>query len=191
MASILLSRRTITLGLAALPAGMAASVAGWGESGPAGSPTATDADGLIRTSESIHQEVSFRADRRAVYEALTTTKSFEAITRLSDAIALVTAPNAKATSISRSVGGSFTLFGGYITGRNLELVRDERLVQAWRVGNWNAGDYSIAKFVLAANGAETKLTFDHRGFPDGAGEHLAKGWHTHYWEPLARFLARG
>jgi activator of HSP90 ATPase len=115
---------------------------------------------------------------------------FDAITRLSDAITLVTAADAKPTSISREVGGPFTLFGGYITGRNLELLGDERLVQGWRAESWPAGDYSIVKFVLGENGAETRLVFDHRGFPEGEGRHLARGWYAHYWEPLAKYLAQ-
>ena len=81
------------------------------------------------------------------------------------------------------------MFGGYITGRNLELIPNERLVQAWRTSSWDAGDFSIVKFVLVAEGKETKLTFEHRGFPEGQGGHLAEGWHTHYWDPLAKFLS--
>ena len=176
--------------MAALPAAFCASTRVLGASNTVEISKAVDSDGLTHTAEAIHQEIAFKADRRKVYEALTNAKQFDAITRLSDAVALVTAPKAKPTSISRAVGGPFTLFGGYITGRNLELLPDERLVQVWRVGNWEAGDYSIARFVLVANGTETKLVFDHRGFPEGAGEHLAEGWHTHYWEPLAKFLSR-
>jgi activator of HSP90 ATPase len=44
------------------------------------------------------------------------------------------------------VGGTFTLFGGYVTGRNLEMLPDERLVQAWRAGSWKPGAFSIAAF---------------------------------------------
>ena len=191
MPATLTSRRTIAFSLAALPAGLCLSARVLGASNAMGNSKAVDGDGLAHTSETIHQQITFKADRRSVYEALTNSKQFDAITRLSDAVTLVTAPSAKPTSISRAVGGSFTLFGGYITGRNLELLRDERLVQAWRASSWDAGDYSIARFVLVAHGAETRLEFDHRGFPEGAGEHLANGWHTHYWEPLAKFLSRG
>jgi len=95
----------------------------------------------------------------------------------------------KPTEISREVGGAFALFGGYITGRHIELVPNERIVQAWRVGSWDPGVYSIAKFVLAEQGSGTKIVFDHTGFPRGLGEHLAAGWKAHYWEPLEKFLA--
>jgi activator of HSP90 ATPase len=191
MRSTLMSRRTMTLGLAALPAALAPSAGGQNASDSIGSSKPIEADGLTRASEAIHQEIVLKAPRGAVYQALTNSKQFDALTRLSDAVSLVTAPHAKPTWISREVGGSFTLFGGYITGRQLEMVRDERLVQAWRVGSWHPGDYSIVKFVLVANGPESKLVFDHRGFPDGAGAHLADGWHTHYWDPLAKYLSKG
>jgi activator of HSP90 ATPase len=123
-----------------------------------------------------------------VYEALTVAAQFDAITRLSDAVTLITAPGAQVTAISPEVGGAFTLFGGYITGRHLEMLPGERLVQAWRAGRWNAGEYSVARFALAAQGTGCKLLLDHRGFPQGQGASLAYGWRVHYWEPLAKFL---
>ena len=155
-----------------------------GESAAAG-------DGLSHAAESIRQVVEFNANPVRVYEALTDAKQFDAVTRLSDAVKLVTAPGAKPTSIGRAVGGAFTLFGGYITGRHLELVHGERLVQAWRAASWKPGDYSVVKFLLLENGAGTKMLFDHRGFPEGRGPELADGWHTHYWDPLAKFLSSG
>jgi activator of HSP90 ATPase len=111
------------------------------------------------------------------------------ISRLSDGAALLNATGAKPTSISTDVGGPFALFGGYVTGRHLEMLPDERLVQAWRAASWIPGAFSSAAFYLRAEGGQTKLTFEHRGFPNGEGASLAHGWHSHYWEPLAKFLA--
>ena len=95
----------------------------------------------------------------------------------------------KPTEISREVDGAFTLFGGHIMGRHLELVPNERIVQAWRVVDWTPGVYSIVKFELTAQGSGTKLIFDHTGFPEGKGQHLAEGWKGHYWDPLEKYLA--
>ena len=186
MAADLLSRRTVVM---ALPAALGVSAPAWGISNDIDRPKPVDPDGLTHTAEAIHQEITFKAPPHGVYEALMSSQQFDAITRLSDAVTLVTAADAKPTSISREVGGPFTLFGGYITGRNLELLDDERLVQSWRAQSWGAGDYSIVKFVLRANGGETRLVFDHRGFPDAEGTHLARGWYTHYWDPLSKYLA--
>jgi activator of HSP90 ATPase len=190
MPSLLISRRAFALRVAALPAGVALATPPAASAATIQRVTSAGADGLTHDSEAIHQEIHFSASRERVYRALTTSRQFDAVTRLSDAISLVTAPGARPTSISPKVGGAVILFGGYITGRNLELTRNERLVQAWRVGSWNAGDYSIVKFALAADRAGTKLVFDHQGFPQGQGNHLAGGWHAHYWEPLKKFLAQ-
>jgi activator of HSP90 ATPase len=146
--------------------------------------------GLSGDAQAIHQEIVLPADCARVYHALTDTRSFDAVTRLSDAVTLVTAPNAKATVISAKVGGPFTLFGGYITGRNLQMEPGQRLVQAWRADGWEPGDYSVVRFDLRPQGAGCQIVFDHRGFPKGQGASLAYGWRVHYWEPLAKLLAR-
>lgn len=62
-------------------------------------------------------------------------------------------------------------------------------MQAWRVGNWEPGRYSVIRVQLERSGDGTKLVLDHTGFPEGQGEHLAGGWHERYWKPLAKYLA--
>jgi len=143
---------------------------------------------ISRTAESIHQETNFRASRKRVYEALTDAKQFDKIIQLSGVMQSMHLGN-KPAEISREVGGAFALFGGYITGRHVELVPNERIVQAWRTGKWAAGVYSIAKFELVEQGSGTKIVFDHTGFPKGEAEALASGWKAHYWEPLDKLLA--
>ncbi|SRR5258708_178554 len=181
MPSNTLSRRSLVIGLAVSPVGFDAAA-----KTPAGA-----ADGLSSASEMIRQEVTLDAGPQRVYEALTTAKDFDMITRLSDGATLLAAAGAKPTAISTGVGGDFTLFGGYITGRHVEMLPGERLVQAWRTGSWKPGEFSIAAFYLAGEGGKTRLRFEHRGFPHGDGATLARGWHVHYWEPLAKFLAQG
>ena len=144
---------------------------------------------VSRTAESIHMEPVFKASRKRVYEALTETKQFDKVIHLSAAMKSGMPPDAKPTEISREAGGAFSLFGGYVTGRHIELVPNERIVQAWRAGGWDPGFYSIAKFELVEQGAGTKIVFDHGAFPKGDGEHLAAGWKMNYWGPLEKFLA--
>jgi uncharacterized protein YndB with AHSA1/START domain len=186
--STTISRRSLTIGLAMLPAALAAPAE---SAAPAKATAADAADGLTHRAEAIRQEVTLDASPQRVYEALTAAKDFDMITRLSDGAALLAAVGAKPTAISTEVGGEFTLFGGYVTGRHVEMLPNERLVQAWRAGSWKPGEFSIAAFNLTAEGGKTKLKFDHRGFPNGNGASLARGWHVHYWEPLAKFLAQG
>ena len=91
--------------------------------------------------------------------------------------------------IDRAVGGAFSLFGGLIIGRNVELVANQRIVQAWRPADWDAGVYTLVKFELKDWASQTKLILDHTGFPEGNFRHLDSGWYLRYWEPLKKFLA--
>ena len=125
-----------------------------------------------------------------MYEALTDAKQFDKVVQMSEAMKSMGAAPKNPTQISREVGGEFSLFGGYVTGRHIELTPGERIVQAWRAGSWNAHVYSIAKFELTEDSAGTKIVFDHTGFPVGQAEHLAGGWKANYWEPLEKFLAQ-
>ena len=143
---------------------------------------------ISRTAESIHQEAVFKASRKRVYEAITDAKQFAKVIQLSGVMQSMHLGD-KPAEISREVGVAFTLFGGYITGRHVELVPSERIVQAWRTGSWVPGIYSIAKFEFVEQGSGTKLVFDHTGFPKGEAESLASGWKAHYWEPIEKLLA--
>jgi activator of HSP90 ATPase len=144
---------------------------------------------LSHSAEAIHQETVFKASKKRVYELLSQSKEFDKVVRLSAAMKSGMPPESKPTEISKVAGGTFTIFGGHILGRHIELMPNERMVQAWRVVDWKPGQYSIAKFELFEQGADTKLVFDHTGFPKGLAEHLAEGWTTNYWEPLAKVLA--
>ena len=144
---------------------------------------------ISHTAESIHQEAVFKANRKRVYEALTDTKQFDKIIKLSPEMQAGKSFGTTPTAISREVGGTFSIFGGHIIGRQIELVPNQRIVQAWRVVDWDPGVYSIAKFELLEQGAGTKLVFDHTGFPKGDAEHLAEGWKSHYWDSIDKFLA--
>jgi len=141
----------------------------------------SDDDGISRTCECIHQEVVFKAGRTRVYQALTEARQFSKVT---DFIV----PGAVAT-ISPEVGGAFSLFGGVITGRHIEMAPGERLTQAWREKNWDPGVYSLVRFQLNEQGADTRLIFDQSAIPQGHAGHLAPGWKSHYWEPLQKYLA--
>jgi activator of HSP90 ATPase len=149
---------------------------------------AENEEGISHTAEAIHQEPVIKASRKRVYEALTDAKQFDRVIQLSGVMQSMHLGD-KPAEISREVGGPFALFGGYITGRHIELVPNERIVQAWRAGSWPVGIYSIARFELVEDGSGTKIVFDHTGFPKGDAEELASGWKAHYWEPLGKLLA--
>lgn len=126
---------------------------------------------------SIHQEVVIPASPERVYEALMNAAQFSKFSG--------GAPSA----IVAEDGGSFSCFGGMIHGRNVELVPNQRIVQAWRAKPWESGLYSIARFELLEDGTGTRVILHHTGFPTEQEQHLERGWHSNYWEPLQKYLA--
>jgi activator of HSP90 ATPase len=123
----------------------------------------------------LHQEIDLKAEPHRIYEILLDSKQFAAFT-------------GRAAEIDPGPGGAFKMFGGLIEGRNIELVPDRRIVQAWRPANWDPGVYSIVEFQLKPRAGETHLVLDHKGFPEGDFAHLDPGWHMQYWTPLANYL---
>jgi activator of HSP90 ATPase len=123
----------------------------------------------------VHQEHDFRASPKRVYEALLDEEQFAAFSG---------AP----AEIQRAAGGSFSLIRGRVTGRNVELLANQRIVQAWRVVPWEPGIYSIVRFELIPKADGTRLVLDHSGFPpeDVAARH--QGWQRVYFEPLRKYL---
>jgi uncharacterized protein YndB with AHSA1/START domain len=174
------TRRQLVAGAVAFAGFGAAPIRAW--AGPE--------DGISHTAEAIHQEPIFQASRKRLYEALTDARQFGKIEQLGAATQSGMAPGKSPTEISQQVGGVFKVFGGHIVGRQIELVPNQRIVQAWRAVDWSPGIYSIVKFELTEEmGSNTKIIFDHTGFPEGKAQHLAEGWTANYWEPLRKYLA--
>lgn len=121
----------------------------------------------------IHHEATLSASPARVYAALTDAAAFTKMTA------------GKPAEIGAGEGAAFSLFGGMIHGRHIELVPGERVVQAWRVKLWEPGAYSVVRFALTPSGTGTKLVLEHTGYPEAQKEHLAAGWKTNYLEPLA------
>jgi uncharacterized protein YndB with AHSA1/START domain len=155
-----------------------------------GAAAAAESPGLTSNAEAIHQEITIAAPRSRVYEALTRADQYQQVEQLGVAMHTVLKGARAPAQISPFPGGAFVLFGGHIVGRNLELVPNVRIVQAWRETNWKPGVYSVATFELSDDGKGTRVSFDHVGFPKGGGAHLAQGWYENYWEPLKKFLGR-
>ncbi|MBI1848941.1 MAG: SRPBCC domain-containing protein [Planctomycetes bacterium] len=183
------NRREFAVRLASIFSGLGVAGTVFGSTATPALAALVSGDEISHTAEAIHHEVVFKANRKRIYEALTDTAQFDKVVKLSAAAKSGMKLGSKPTEIAREVGGAFSLFGGYISGRHVELVPNERIVQAWRTGSWDPGLYSIARFELKDQDSGTKLVFDHVGFPVGQAEHLADGWKTNYWEPLEKSLA--
>ncbi len=129
-----------------------------------------------RSRTSIHQEIDYAAPAHRIFTILLDSQQFAACTGMS-------------AVIDPSPGGVFKTFGGLVEGRTVEIVPDQRIVQAWRPADWEPGVYSIVRIVLKASGAQTRVALDHAGFQEGLYDHLYAGWNEHYWDPLRKYLA--
>jgi activator of HSP90 ATPase len=128
------------------------------------------------TRTSLHQEINLHASPQRIYQILLDSKLFSAF-------------SGEAAKIGRKEGSAFSMFGGVIVGRNIELVPGQRIVQAWRPKYWEAGVYSLVRFELKGQGTDTTLILDHTGFPEGDYASLYYGWGLKYWKPLEKYLA--
>lgn len=90
--------------------------------------------------------------------------------------------------ISRSVNGSFTTFGGWATGKNIELVKDKKIIQTWRGSDWPEGSESTITIKLLPAKSDTKLMFSQTGVPSGLAADVEKGWREYYWAPMKKLL---
>jgi activator of HSP90 ATPase len=169
------TRRQMIAGLGIALGGLAAGTELWANTPPqAMKPAPGTATNQTRTS--LHQEVAFRATPQRIYEVLLDSKQFAAFTGLP-------------AEIDPKPGGAFKMFSGMIVGRNVELIPDQRIVQAWRPASWGPGVYSIVKFELKPQGSGVLVVLDHTGFPERDFDGLTSGWPERYWEPLKKFLA--
>ncbi len=94
-----------------------------------------------------------------------------------------------AATISRTVGGKFATFGGWATGKNIELVPDKKIVQSWRGEDWPAGHYSTLTGQLLPATGGTKLLFSQTNVPASVAKSVAEGWRDYYWEPMKKILS--
>ena len=90
---------------------------------------------------------------------------------------------------SSKVGGALTVHGGYISGKNLELVPGKKIVQAWRTTEFHDGDPdSRLTVVFEAVAGGTKVTLSHSGIARG-GDRYKQGWKDYYFAPMKEYFA--
>lgn len=170
------TRRQLLTSIAVACSGSILSSALWGQGNDnkMASIPSTEAN---KTRTSLHQEIDYKAAPQRIYDVLLSSKDF-------------TAFSGAPADIDPKIGGAFSMFNGLVVGRNVELVPNQRIVQAWRLSQeFPEGTYSLVKFELKSKDSGTRIILDHTGFPVGHFDHLDIGWHSHYWEPLRKFLA--
>ena len=129
---------------------------------------------------SVHQEALVSAAPQQIFNLLTDGGLFGAATGMP-------------AEVTAREGDPFSLFGGRVEGRQIELVPSRRVVQAWRFGTahdspWEPGVYSTVRFALEPTNNGTRLVIDHTGIPPEWVEHLTDGYPAYYLDPIAKFF---
>jgi uncharacterized protein YndB with AHSA1/START domain len=94
----------------------------------------------------------------------------------------------KATCSAR-VGGKFTAWSGYISGKNLELEPYSRIMQSWRTTEFAKSDPD-SRVEIRLKPAATGCTFKlkHTNIPRGQVDNYRKGWKEFYLSPMREYF---
>lgn len=93
--------------------------------------------------------------------------------------------------VSSKVGGKFKAGDGYITGKNLELVKNKRILQAWRSSEFVKSDLDsllVVNFEDISGGC--KVTIEHSQIPKGTGNAYKQGWIDYYLLPMKAYFKK-
>lgn len=128
-------------------------------------------------SKIIKQKVTFNAKPAEVYNALMDSKKHAAFTQ-------------SPAKIGKKVGDTFSAYEEYITGVNIELIPNKKIVQLWHSADWQENEYSVAIFELKGKGKNCELEFTHINVPATHVQDIAQGWKDFYWKPMKAMLEK-
>ena len=126
-------------------------------------------------TKNIKQVVTFSAAPHDLYEMIMDSKKHAAF-------------SGSSAKMSRRINGAFAAYGGWIKGKNLKLIPDRLVVQAWRGADWPKDHYSKAMFLFTKTKNGTKLTFGQTGVPVEKYPDINSGWRTQYWAKMKKAL---
>lgn len=89
---------------------------------------------------------------------------------------------------SSEVGGTFTAWDGYISGTNMELIENKKIVQSWRTTEFDESDEdSLLTIELTESETGTELILTHTNIPEGQTQY-EQGWIEYYFEPMKLYF---
>jgi activator of HSP90 ATPase len=80
--------------------------------------------------------------------------------------------------MSEEPGSEFSLWDGSITGKNIEFVRNSKIIQEWDFGDQE--ETSLVTIKLHPSGKNTSLEIRQTNIPDDSFENIKEGWLEEY-----------
>ena len=126
--------------------------------------------------KTIQQKVTFKAKAAKLYGLYADSKLHSAVTGQKAAFG--------------SVGEKFSAFGGMVTGKILQTVKNKSIVQTWRSKGWKK---DVPDSILILTFEETKaggqVSMVHANVPDNDIKGVTAGWKSFYWDPWRKYLS--
>ena len=119
-------------------------------------------------------------------------KSFRINADPSDVFAALTNPytielwSGYPAEMSTEAGSEFSLWEGDISGKNIEFVKDRKIVQEWYFGDQE--EKSIVTISIQPEGENSVVTVEHTNIPDEDFNDIAEGWREYYMGAILGFF---
>lgn len=120
---------------------------------------------------SITVKPVFNASPEQLYSTLMTTQ-------------LVAIWSRSAPSLEPKVGGQFSLFGGNVSGKFVELDENKKIKLEWRLRDWKAGHHAIVTHSFIVGNGETTMETLWEGVPIGQEETVKENFNEYYVKPI-------
>jgi activator of HSP90 ATPase len=88
--------------------------------------------------------------------------------------------------MSETLGSEFSLWDGDITGKNLEFIKDKRVVQEWYFGD--QPEKSLVTITIQPDKGNSVVTVEHVNIPDQDFSDIADGWREYYIGAIMNFF---
>lgn len=130
-------------------------------------------------AKTITQKIVFKnAKAGALYDMFLNAKQHSAIT------------GGNPAKISAKEGSSFSVHGGYVVGKNLQLIKGKLIVQSWFGSDWDRAELdSIFILRFDQQGKDAILHMTHANVPDKNADGIKKGWTDYYWSPWKKLMS--
>lgn len=88
--------------------------------------------------------------------------------------------------MSEEPGSEFSLWEGDITGKNLEFIKDRKVVQEWYFGDQE--EKSIVTITIQPDSEDSIVTVEQTNIPDDDFAGISEGWREFYFGAITSFF---
>jgi activator of HSP90 ATPase len=89
-------------------------------------------------------------------------------------------------TMTEEPGSEFSLWEGDINGKNLEFIKDQKVIQEWYFGDQT--EKSIVTISIQKDREDSQVTVEHSNIPDEDFTDIAEGWREYYIGAIINFF---